>query len=87
VERFDFQRFPVPEDKSNKLIVLQGVIQADGSVAELRVLQGVEPRSDEAALLAFGRWKFIPALRGGKGVAVDILVGIPARVSQVSRNR
>jgi hypothetical protein len=31
---------------------------------------------DEAARLALGRWKFMPAIRGGKPVAVDILVGI-----------
>jgi hypothetical protein len=33
---------------------------------------------DEAARLAFSKWKFRPATRGGKAIPVDILVGIPS---------
>ncbi len=79
-ERSDFKRLPVPEDKADKLIVLHGVIRADGSVGELKVYQGVQPEMDEAALIAFGRWKFKPALQQAKPVPVEILVGIPVRV-------
>ena len=32
---------------------------------------------DEAARAAFSQWKFKPALRDGKPVPVEILVGIP----------
>jgi len=56
---------------------LQGVIREDGSLGELRVLRGFQAEADQAALAAFSRWKFKPALREGKPVAVDILVGIP----------
>jgi hypothetical protein len=80
LERFDFQRVPVSEEKADKLIVLQGVIRADGTVGELKLYQGVEPYMDQAAVAAFGRWKFRPALRANQPVAVEILVGIPARV-------
>jgi len=80
VARFDFERVPVPEDKAVKLIVLQGVIQADGSVGDLKLYRGVQPEMDRAALAAFSRWKFKPALRANQPVAVQILVGIPARV-------
>jgi hypothetical protein len=79
-ERFDFRRLPVPEDKADKLIVLHGVIREDGTVDELKIYQGVQREMDEAALLAFGRWKFRPALQEEKPVAVEILVGIPVRV-------
>ncbi len=79
-ERFDFKRRPVPEDKADKLIVLYGVIREDGTVDELKIYQGVEPEMDKAAVLAFGRWKFRPALQEGKAVAVEILVGIPVRL-------
>ncbi len=78
--RFDFERVPVPEEKADKLIVLQGVIQADGSVGDLKLYRGVQPDMDRAALAAFSRWKFKPALRANQPVAVQILVGIPARV-------
>jgi outer membrane biosynthesis protein TonB len=53
------------------------VIKDDGTVADLKVYQGIVPAMDEAARVAFTRWKFKPAIRDGKNVAVDILVGIP----------
>jgi Gram-negative bacterial TonB protein C-terminal len=75
--RFDFKRLPVPFEKKNKPIVLKGVIKDDGTVADLKVFQGIVPGMDEAARVAFSRWKFKPAIRDGKNIAVDILVGIP----------
>ena len=74
--RFDFQRLPVPIEKGHRIIVLRGSLLADGTVSELQVYQGIVPAMDEAARLAFSRWKFKPAMRDGKPVAVDILVGI-----------
>jgi hypothetical protein len=74
--RFDFQRLPVPIEKGRKIIVLRGSLLADGTVSDLQVYQGLVPAMDEAARLAFSRWKFKPAMRDGKPVAVDILVGI-----------
>jgi hypothetical protein len=75
--RFDFRRLPVPFEKKNKPIVLKGVIKDDGTVADLKIYQGIVPGMDEAARVAFSRWKFKPAIREGKNIAVDILVGIP----------
>ncbi|HJY87485.1 MAG TPA: energy transducer TonB [Candidatus Acidoferrales bacterium] len=80
LERYDFERVPIPEEKAGKLIVLRGVIQADGSVAELKLYRGVQSDMDQAAVAAFSRWKFKPALRANQPVAVEILVGIPARL-------
>jgi hypothetical protein len=75
--RFDFQRIPVPPDKARKLIVLKGVLHEDGSVGQVEIYQGLVPQMDEAARLALSQWKFKPALRDGKPVSVNILVGIP----------
>jgi hypothetical protein len=75
--RFDFRRLPVPFEKRNKPIVLKGVIRDDGSVADLRVFQGIVPEMDEASRVAFSHWTFKPAMRDGKNIAVDVLVGIP----------
>jgi Gram-negative bacterial TonB protein C-terminal len=80
-KQFDFHRPPVPPLKANKLIILKGKIDKDGSVGNLKLLEGVTKAADEAAVAAFARWKFKPALEGGKPVAVDFLVGIPATVS------
>jgi hypothetical protein len=35
---------------------------------------------DDAARVAFSKWKFKPALKDGKAVAVDVLVGVPTEV-------
>jgi len=75
--RYDFKRVPVPVGKEQKLIVLKGTLLEDGSVDGLQVYQGVVPQMDEAARMAFSRWKFRPAKRAGKPVALEILVGIP----------
>lgn len=80
VGQFDFHRPPIVPDQANNMIVLHGLIHEDGSVTNLEVLRGLEQTLDEAALAAFSRWKFRPALRAGTPVAVDILVGIPAVV-------
>ena len=78
VTKFDFKRLPVSEDKQRKMIVLKGVIKEDGSVADLTIYQGLLPPMDEAARLAFSKWTFNPALRDGKPVDIQILVGIQA---------
>jgi hypothetical protein len=75
--RYDFQRVPVPPGRANKQIVLKGTLRDDGSIENLEIYQGVVSQMDEAARLAFSRWKFRPAMRLGKPVALDILIGIP----------
>jgi hypothetical protein len=78
--RFDFQRLPVPREKAHKLIILKGIIREDGTVDQVQVYQGIVPQMDEAARLALSRWKFRPALRAGKPVTLEILVGIPPEI-------
>jgi len=80
--QFDFKRLPIPEEKAYKNIVLKGTLRDDGTVADLQIFQGVLPAMDEAARLAMSQWKFKPVMRNGKPVSVEILVGIPAVVSE-----
>lgn len=75
--RFDFRRVPLPPEKAHKMIVLKGTLRDDGNVENVELYQGVLPLMDEAARIAFTRWKFKPALRDGKPIAVEILVGVP----------
>jgi hypothetical protein len=75
--RFDFHRLAVPPEKTHKMIVLKGTLGDDGVAQNIEVYQGVLPQMDEAARAAFSQWKFKPALRDGKPVPVEILVGIP----------
>jgi hypothetical protein len=78
--RFDFKRTPLPSEKLHKNVILKGRISEDGSVTDLKVYQGLSNEMDAAAKLAFGKWTFRPAMKAGKPVSVDILVGIPSDV-------
>jgi hypothetical protein len=79
--RYDFKRVSAPPGKGHQMIVLKGTMREDGTIDTLEVYQGIVPQMDEAARLAFSRWKFKPALRAGKPVALELLVGIPPEVS------
>lgn len=78
--RFDFKRLSVPPGKARQLIVLKGTLREDGTVDDLQVYQGLVPQMDEAARLAFSHWRFKPAMREGKPVAIELLVGIPPEI-------
>jgi TonB family protein len=76
--RFDFRRTPLPPDKLHKYVILQGRIGEDGKVTDLVVHQGLSDEMDAAAKQAFSQWTFKPAVRGGKAIGIDILVGVPS---------
>ena len=76
--RFDFKRTPLPPDKVHKYVILKGRISEEGKVADLVVHQGLSDEMDAAAKRAFSQWTFKPAVRGGKAIGIDILVGVPS---------
>lgn len=76
LQTFDFKRLAVSEVSQHKQIILRGVIDADGSVKEAKVFLGLQSQMDEAARVAFSKWKFKPALQSGKPVPIEFLVGI-----------
>jgi hypothetical protein len=78
LQTFDFRRPPISREKAPKNIILKGLIREDGSVANLQIYQGIMREADETAKATFNLWKFAPAMRAGKPVAVEILVGIPS---------
>jgi len=79
LSKYDFHRPPIAAYKRDRMIVLEGMIATNGAVQNLKLYQGVGSIADQAALLAFGKWKFHPAGGpDGKPLAVEMLVGIPA---------
>ncbi len=58
-------------------IRLSAVINADGFLSDLRVLDSPDDVLDGPLLEAAARWTFLPALRGPARVAVDALFEIP----------
>jgi TonB family protein len=62
------------------MVTLYAVIHSDGKVGDIRVLNSPDERLDSFAAKALARWKFVPAVRAGKPVALEAVVMIPFRV-------
>ena len=62
------------------MVTLYAVIHSDGRVGDIRVLNSPDQRLDAYAASALARWKFLPAERAGKPVALEAVVVIPFRV-------
>ncbi|MGA7220867.1 MAG: energy transducer TonB [Candidatus Sulfotelmatobacter sp.] len=60
-------------------VILYGVIRADGSVGNVRVLRSVDERLDRFAGAAIAKWQFQPATRNGTPVDVEATFWIPFR--------
>jgi TonB family protein len=61
-------------------VTLYAVIHSDGTVRDIRVISSPDERLDGFARDALGRWKFIPASKDGKPVALEAVVMIPFRI-------
>jgi TonB family protein len=62
-------------------VTLRAIIRADGTVGDIRVVNGADPRLDRFASQAFARWHFLPALKNDASVDVEAIVTIPFRPS------
>lgn len=80
LERFDFIRPEIPDHNKHTEVVLHGKINEEGEISGLRIVQSVSAQVDLAAMSALAKWKFLPALRDKRPVAVEVLVGIPIRL-------
>ena len=63
-------------------VTLYAIIRADGTVGEIRVLNSPDGRLDAFATSALARWKFHPATKDGKPVALEAVVMIPFRAKR-----
>ncbi len=60
-------------------VIVYGVIHADGTVGDVRVLRTVEDRLDRYACNAVAQWKFQPATKNGAPIDVEATFQIPFR--------
>lgn len=67
-------------------VIVYGVIHADGSVGNVRVLRGVDERLDRFACEAVAKWKFDPATKNGEPVDVEATFQIPFRPTRFGSN-
>jgi TonB family protein len=63
-------------------VTLSAIIRSDGSVGDVRVLQGVDDQLDAYARAALTHWRFEPATKNGNAVDLEAVVAIPFRVSR-----
>ena len=59
-----------PALNARGLVVLDVVLQQDGSPRIVRILRSLTPEADERAVHHFGQWRFTPAMKGGVPVKV-----------------
>lgn len=64
-------------DNVQGMVILYAVIRSDGSVAEVKVLEGFDDRLDENARKALSGWQFVPGTRDGNPVDLEAVVRIP----------
>jgi len=63
-------------DKLQGTLLLAVIIAADGSIASVRVLKGLEPGLERNAVKAVQSWRFKPAARNGVPVPVRVLIEV-----------
>jgi TonB family protein len=61
------------------VVTLYAVIRSDGTVGDVRVLNGIDSRLDQFASQAVSQWQFHPAMKNGAPVDVEATFRIPFR--------
>ncbi|HEV8492232.1 MAG TPA: energy transducer TonB, partial [Candidatus Angelobacter sp.] len=67
-------------DRVEGVVVLYAVIHADGSVGDVRVLEGFDERLNENARKALAQWRFRPGTKDGQPVDIEAVVRVPFKV-------
>ncbi|HET8890257.1 MAG TPA: TonB family protein [Candidatus Angelobacter sp.] len=67
-------------DRVEGVVVLYAVIHADGSVGDVRVLEGFDERLNENARKALAQWRFRPGTKDGLPVDIEAVVRVPFKV-------
>ncbi len=58
------------------VVILEAIITAEGSVADVKVLKSINPLLDSAAERAVSRWMYKPATLNGRAVSVYLTVTV-----------
>jgi TonB family protein len=61
-------------EKVNGSVFLRGVVDRNGVVRDIRIVQSLESTLDEAARKAFAQWEFRPGTCDGEPAAAGITV-------------
>lgn len=68
--------------KCSGTVTLQLIVAEDGKAENVKVLRSLGPGLDQKAIEAVSKWKFDPATKDGKPVAVEITVEVDFHLNQ-----
>ncbi len=68
------------QDRVEGTVVLYAIIHADGSVGDVKVLEGFDDRLNENARKALEQWRFRPGTKDGLPVDIEAVVRVPFKV-------
>jgi periplasmic protein TonB len=76
-----FEPEPEYDDESRKAkiegrVTLTWIVTKEGKTADIKLVRGLNPRLDAAAFKAVSQWRFDPATKDGKPVAVRLMADI-----------
>lgn len=81
VRKVDPQYSPAAiRDRVEGTVLLAAYILRDGTVSNIQVMNGLDPRLDESAMKALTAWEFRPATKNGIPVDLEVLIQIPFRL-------
>ena len=69
------------DERVEGTVTLYAVIQRDGRVRDIELVESLDDRLDDSAMAALAQWKFHPATKLGIPVEVDVLIDIPFRLA------
>lgn len=64
-------------DNVSGTVTLRAIIRTDGSVGDIKVVNGADKRLDYYATQALARWHFLPAEKNGAPINIEAIVMIP----------
>lgn len=66
-------------------VVLEGVVQVDGTVSDVHVVRPLDSRLDAEAVNAFKGWRFSPGLKDGQAVAVRVTTEMTFTMADIDK--
>jgi protein TonB len=66
--------------KINGTVIVAMIVTAEGKVRDLKIIKSLDKSLDKQAIAAVSKWKFQPATKGGKPVAVHLPVEVDFRL-------
>ncbi len=70
------------QDHVQGTVTLYAIIRSDGTVGDVKILDGFDARLDENARMALERWRFRPGTKNGTPVDVEAVVRVPFKLAK-----